>query len=70
MNMLALTIILPLIGFVLLAFSRGRWSENLSATVGMGSVGLAALVTAYVGVDFFALTANRRSACRCGPGCR
>ncbi|WP_409241040.1 hypothetical protein, partial [Escherichia coli] len=26
MNMLALTIILPLIGFVLLAFSRGRWS--------------------------------------------
>lgn len=27
MNMLALTIILPLIGFVLLAFSRGRWSE-------------------------------------------
>ncbi|VEB56703.1 NADH dehydrogenase I chain L [Salmonella enterica subsp. enterica] len=28
MNMLALTIILPLIGFVLLAFSRGRWSEK------------------------------------------
>lgn len=53
MNMLALTILLPLIGFVLLAFSRGRWSENLSAAVGMGSVGLAALVTAYVGVDFF-----------------
>ncbi|MFP1497799.1 hypothetical protein ACLB1Q_32595 [Escherichia coli] len=33
MNMLALTIILPLIGFVLLAFSRGRWSENVSAIV-------------------------------------
>ena len=41
MNMLALTIILPLIGFVLLAFSRGRWSENVSAIVGVGSVGLA-----------------------------
>lgn len=54
MNMLALTILLPLIGFVLLAFSRGRWSENLSATVGVGSVGLAALVTAFVGIDFFA----------------
>ncbi|VVT52765.1 NADH-ubiquinone oxidoreductase chain L (EC [Kosakonia radicincitans] len=53
MNMLALTIILPFIGFVLLAFSRGRWSENLSATVGVGSIGLAALVTAIVGVDFF-----------------
>ncbi len=30
---------LPLIGFVLLAFSRGRWSENVSAIVGVGSVG-------------------------------
>ena len=49
MNMLALTIILPLIGFVLLAFSRGRWSENVSAIVGVGSVGLAALVTAFIG---------------------
>ncbi|STL75448.1 NADH-quinone oxidoreductase subunit L [Escherichia coli] len=49
-----LTIILPLIGFVLLAFSRGRWSENVSAIVGVGSVGLAALVTAFIGVDFFA----------------
>ena len=36
MNMLALTIILPFIGFVLLAFSRGRWSENL-AIVGVGN---------------------------------
>ncbi|RWR01305.1 NADH:ubiquinone oxidoreductase subunit L [[Pantoea] beijingensis] len=53
MNLLYLTILLPLIGFLLLAFSRGRWSENLAATVGMGSVGLAALVTIFVGVDFF-----------------
>ncbi|CCP03781.1 NADH dehydrogenase I chain L [Erwinia amylovora Ea644] len=53
MNLLYLTILFPLIGFLLLAFSRGRWSENLSAAVGMGSVGLAALVTAYAGLDFF-----------------
>ncbi|EOS96187.1 NADH-quinone oxidoreductase subunit L [Erwinia tracheiphila] len=53
MNLLCLTILFPLIGFVLLAFSRGRWSENLAATVGMGSVGLAALTTIYVGMDFF-----------------
>ncbi|WP_342753913.1 NADH-quinone oxidoreductase subunit L [Pantoea sp. MBD-2R] len=53
MNLLYLTILFPLIGFLLLAFSRGRWSENLSATVGMGSVGLAALVTIWVGIDFF-----------------
>ncbi|MGP4130336.1 hypothetical protein OJE16_11410 [Pantoea tagorei] len=53
MNLLYLTILFPLIGFLLLAFSRGRWSENLSAAIGMGSVGLAALVTLYVGIDFF-----------------
>ena len=73
MNMLALTIILPLIGFVLLAFSRGRWSENVSAIVGVGSVGLAALVTAFIGVDFFGTNRagySRHTASRCGRGCR
>ncbi|PKH24404.1 NADH-quinone oxidoreductase subunit L [Enterobacterales bacterium CwR94] len=53
MNFLYLTILFPLIGFLLLAFSRGRWSENLSAAIGMGSVGLAALVTLNAGIDFF-----------------
>jgi NADH-quinone oxidoreductase subunit L len=52
MNLLYLTILFPLIGFLLLAFSRGRWSENTSATVGVGSIGLAALVTLYVGINF------------------
>ncbi|GAA3903194.1 NADH-quinone oxidoreductase subunit L [Gibbsiella dentisursi] len=52
MNLLYLTILLPLIGFLLLAFSRGRWSENTSATIGVGSVGLAALVTVFVAVGF------------------
>ncbi|WP_340619376.1 NADH-quinone oxidoreductase subunit L [Xenorhabdus siamensis] len=52
MNLLYLTILLPLLGFLLLAFSRGRWSENLSASIGIGSVGLAALVTLWVGMDF------------------
>mgnify|MGYP005980528205 CR=1 FL=1 len=52
MNLLWLTIVLPLIGYLLLAFSRGRWSENLAAVVGVGSVGLAALVTAYAGMEF------------------
>ncbi|BDH45098.1 NADH-quinone oxidoreductase subunit L [Salmonella enterica subsp. enterica serovar Choleraesuis] len=52
MNLLWLTIFLPLIGFLLLAFSRGRWSENLSATIGVGSIGLAAVVTAFAGVEF------------------
>ncbi|MDX7998116.1 NADH-quinone oxidoreductase subunit L [Xenorhabdus sp. Reich] len=52
MNLLYLTILLPLLGFLLLAFSRGRWSENLSATIGSGSVGLAALTTLWAGIDF------------------
>lgn len=52
MNLLYLTILFPLLGFLLLAFSRGRWSENTSATVGVGSIGLAALVTSWVVVDF------------------
>lgn len=52
MNLLYLTILLPLLGFLLLAFSRGRWSENTAATVGVGSIGLTALVTLYVAVDF------------------
>ncbi|AYY81339.1 MULTISPECIES: NADH-quinone oxidoreductase subunit L [Proteus] len=54
MNILYLTILLPLLGFLLLAFSRGRWSENVSAWIGTGSVGLSALVTLWVGMDFFA----------------
>lgn len=52
MNLLYLTILFPLLGYLLLAFSRGRWSENLSALVGVGSVGLAALTTLWVGIDF------------------
>ncbi|SDL05453.1 NADH dehydrogenase subunit L [Pseudomonas delhiensis] len=43
MNLLPLTFLFPLVGFLLLSFSRGRWSENLSALVGVGSVGLSAL---------------------------
>ncbi|KAA8997025.1 NADH-quinone oxidoreductase subunit L [Affinibrenneria salicis] len=52
MNLLYLTILFPLIGFLLLAFSRGRWSENTAATVGVGSIGLAALAVIWVAVDF------------------
>lgn len=52
MNLLYLTILLPLLGSVLLAFSRGRWSENVSAIIGAGVVGLAAVVALYVGIEF------------------
>ena len=48
MNLLFLTFVFPLIGYLLLAFSRGRISENLTATIGVGSVGLSALLTAWI----------------------
>lgn len=41
MNLLFLTCLFPLLGWFLLAFSRGRFSENLSALIGVGSVGAA-----------------------------
>ncbi len=47
-----LIILLPLSGFLLLAFSRGRWSETTSAVVGVGSVALAALATLLVTLEF------------------
>ncbi|MDR5612356.1 MAG: proton-conducting transporter membrane subunit, partial [Arsenophonus sp.] len=58
MNLLYLTILLPLLGFLLLVFSRGRWSENVSAIIGGGSVGLAALVTFWLAIDFCANNAD------------
>ena len=48
MNHLYLTILFPLTGFLLLAFSRGRWSENISAGIGVGSIALSFLVAANV----------------------
>lgn len=48
MNLLALTLFFPLLGWLLLAFSRGRFSENASAVIGVGSIGLAAASAAWV----------------------
>ncbi len=48
MNLLFLTFVFPLIGFLLLSFSRGRFSETRSALIGGGSVGLSAATAAYV----------------------
>jgi NADH-quinone oxidoreductase subunit L len=52
MNLLFLTFAFPLFGFLLLAFARGRVSENLAAIIGVGSIGLSALTVAWVGFDF------------------
>ena len=52
MNLIFLTCLFPLLGYVLLAFSRGRFSEKLSALIGVGSVGLSALTSAWIIYQF------------------
>ncbi len=52
MNLLFLTFLFPLIGFLILAFARGRISENASALVGVGSLGLSFLSAIWVAIDF------------------
>jgi NADH-quinone oxidoreductase subunit L len=47
MNLLFLTFVFPLLGYFLLSFSRGRFSENTSALIGVGSIGLSAVVAAF-----------------------
>ena len=54
MNLLFLTILFPLLSSVALAFSLGRWGEQRSAVLGVGSLGLSALVALYAGADFLA----------------
>ncbi|MCU9949637.1 NADH-quinone oxidoreductase subunit L [Pseudomonas sp. PDM13] len=52
MNLLFLTFLFPLLGWLVLSFSRGRFSENTSAVIGVGSVGLSALTTAWIIFQF------------------
>jgi NADH-quinone oxidoreductase subunit L len=52
MNLLFLTCLFPLLGWFLLAFSRGRISENLAALIGVGSIGLSALTAGWVILQF------------------
>ncbi len=50
--LLPLTFLLPLAGTLILAFSRGTFSYRATALVGVGSVGLAALATAFLTAGF------------------
>lgn len=52
---------LPLAGFLTLALCGGRLSRRQVAGVGCGSVGMAACITALVGVDFLRGFPNRAS---------
>ncbi|MDO4222433.1 MAG: NADH-quinone oxidoreductase subunit L [Acinetobacter sp.] len=52
MNTLYLTVLFPLLGFILLAAGRDKLPERLAAVIGVGSVGLSALFALIAGVDF------------------
>ncbi|PJG57735.1 NADH-quinone oxidoreductase subunit L [Aeromonas cavernicola] len=54
MSLLYLTFLFPLLGWLVLAFSLGRLNERTAALIGVGSIGLSALTTLWVGIDFFA----------------
>ena len=51
-DLLFLVFLFPLLGFLILAFGRGRIPENLAAVIGVGSIGLSALTTALIGFQF------------------
>ncbi len=52
MNLLPLTFLFPLLGFLLLITGRDRLGERVAALIGVGSLGLSALTTAWVIGDF------------------
>ncbi|MBL0623559.1 NADH-quinone oxidoreductase subunit L [Aeromonas veronii] len=52
MSLLYLTFLFPLLGWLVLAFSLGQFGERTSALIGVGSIGLSALTTLWVGMDF------------------
>ena len=54
MNILYLTFVLPLLGFYCSHSQVVVGLKNVSAWIGTGAVGLSALVTLWVGIDFFA----------------
>ena len=52
MNLLFLTFVFPLLGFILLAGLRDQISEKLAAIIGVGSMALSALTALYVATDY------------------
>jgi NADH-quinone oxidoreductase subunit L len=52
-NLLFVVFLAPLLGFVVLTFGRNRLSENAAAAIGIGAIGLSALTTLAMGIEFF-----------------
>src|SRR5687767_6417723 len=52
LDLLFLVFAFPILGFVILAFARGRLKEGPAAVVGVGSIGLSALTVLGLGISF------------------
>lgn len=62
MNLISLIILFPLLGFITLAYSQGKWSNNISAMIGVGSIIISACFTTYVIFNFFCNVHENRNA--------
>src|SRR5580658_9680527 len=52
-NLLFLVFLAPFLGFVVLSFGRNHLSEKAAAAIGIGAIGVSALTTLAVGIEFF-----------------
>ena len=52
-DLLFIIFLAPFLGFVVLTFGRNRLSESASAAIGIGAIGVSALTTLAVGIEFF-----------------
>jgi NADH-quinone oxidoreductase subunit L len=51
LNLLFVVFLSPLLGFIVLSLGRGRISQNLATVIGVGSIGVSALVTLGAGIQ-------------------
>ncbi|WP_159715249.1 NADH-quinone oxidoreductase subunit L [Blochmannia endosymbiont of Camponotus nipponensis] len=58
MNLLVWTIFFPLLGFIALAISQGRWSEKTSGIIGVGAVGISVFINICIVFDFYCNSSN------------
>jgi NADH-quinone oxidoreductase subunit L len=58
LDLLFLVFLSPLLGFLTLALLRDRVSENAAAVIGVGSIGISALLTLLIGWSFYAQPAG------------
>ena len=53
-NLLFVVALAPFLGFVALGLGRNRFSENTAAALGIGAMGISALTTLALGIEFWA----------------